>query len=190
MEIEITFADMVRATWVRLGKAAWLLTVFTCSGVGHLVLGENVVLGTLFTSIPFFLLLVTYQAYSRLDATHRRVQTRVDSTGVHVRSGASSSDVGFGDIVRVRWTEHVVLLVLASGGVSVVLTRGLDEESARTLRQAVESRIDRPTSVLKVVVAIVTLILVFVWLWTTVAEHTRPVTRDDADESMAHDREP
>lgn len=187
MEIELTFRDMVRATWVRLGKVAWLLALFAGSGVAHLVLGENLLIGVLFTAFPFSILLVTYHMYARLDAAHRRVVTRVDSAGVHVRSGASSSDVGFGDIVSVRWTEHVVLLFLASGGVSVLLTRGLDEDSKHTLRQAVEKRIDRPTSVLKVVVVIVGCTLVFVWIWTIVAERTRPGSGEYGEESPVQD---
>lgn len=169
MEIEITFRDVLRATRVRLGKAAWYIAFMWCVGVVHAVRGPQVVLGLFLTAMVPLTLGAMYRSYAKLDDVHRRVETRVDSDGVHHRTGGSSSVIAFADIARVRWTKHVVLLFLATGAVATVLTRGVDEESLRTLRQATETRTESSGSILKVLVAIAALAVVFAWLWTVVA---------------------
>lgn len=132
------------------------------------VSGPRVLLGLFLTAMVPLVLGAMYRSYAKLDDVHRRVETRVDSDGVHHRTGGSTSVIAFADITRVRWTKHVVLLFLATGAVATVLARGLDDESLRILRQATEKRVESSGSVLKVLVAIAAFVLIFAFLWTVV----------------------
>lgn len=170
MEIEITFGDVLRATLARLGLRRWYFALIWCVGIVHAIRRANVLLGCFMVAIVLLIVGAIYRSHSKIDAVHRRVETRVDGDGVHLRTGGSSSIIAFVDIARVRWTKHVVYLFLATGAVAAVLTRGLDEESRQTLQQATLTRTESSASVMKgsvlrVLAAWAVLAVVFAVVW-------------------------